>query len=113
VKGRHIGGPGVEENEIRQDRHERLVQVHNVELLTAKERLDGVIERYVEGDANSAAVCGDRYGAPDPIKAVTHFETAAAPTWGEDDDIVPTPQELGTQVRDVLEDTAGVSSVIG
>src|SRR5215216_4078487 len=88
------------------------MQVDHVELLLAKERLDRRVEGYVECHADGAAVGWDGYGPPDSIEPVAHFQAALAAPGCEHRHVVSIAHELGSQMGDVLEHTAGMRRVV-
>ena len=56
------------------------MQVDDVELFPAQDRLDRIVKGDIECHANHAPVCGDRDGATDAIEAVTDFEAESQMT---------------------------------
>jgi hypothetical protein len=112
MERRHIHRPRIEEYQIWQDWDEWFMEMDHVELLVAKECLDGRVERHVERHPDSAAVGRDRYGSPDTIKTIAHLEAASAAPRREHRHFMSMPHELGSQMRNVLEHTTGMRRVI-
>src|SRR5215208_4187403 len=88
------------------------MQMNHVKLLVTEERLNSRVERHVEGHADSAAVCGNRYSPPDSIESVTHFQTALAAPRRKHGHVLPVTHELRSQVGDVFQHPAGMRRVV-
>ena len=102
----------VEQHEIRQDRDEWLMQMDQVELLAAENRLDRVVERDIERDAHHASVGRNRNGAADAVETVSHLQPTLPPSRRQNRYVMTVSLKLGAQMGDVLVDATWVRGVI-
>ena len=105
MEGGHVDAARLAQHEQRQERHERLVQVEEVEPFALeevtdladvtgreRERPDRTVRRHAEADADAQDVTLGR-----PLRAVTG---------GDDPDVVTAQPEVLVEVSDVLRDAA-------
>ena len=106
------GGPQGSEGDEGDARHERFVEVDDIETLMLQDFGDAAAEAGVPGDAGDGAAEVDGDGAPDDDDAFAD-DVAFIGSGGEDANLVAELAELGGELEDVAVDAAGNGEIVG